>query len=82
MTIRASQAGNSNYNAASNVDRIFTVLPAQISTARADFNGDSKSDIIWQNAITVDSYIWLMNGTAYCSHIYLTTLPTEWRLTN
>lgn len=29
----------------------------------ADFNGDSKPDILWQNASTGGVYVWLLNGT-------------------
>ena len=29
-----------------------------------DFNGDGKSDILWQNSATGQRSIWLMNGTS------------------
>ena len=28
-----------------------------------DFNGDGKSDIVWQNTSTGQRLIWIMNGT-------------------
>lgn len=32
-----------------------------------DFNGDCKSDILWQNSGSGQNYIWLMNGAAMTS---------------
>jgi hypothetical protein len=29
----------------------------------ADFNGDGKADLVWRNATTGDTSMWLMNGT-------------------
>src|SRR5438876_73683 len=37
--------------------------PAPTPAARADFNGDGKSDILWRNSSTGENYVWLMNGT-------------------
>ena len=36
VTIRAAQAGNSQYNAAPNVDRSFTIAPASLTVSPAD----------------------------------------------
>ena len=35
--------------------------------APADFNGDCKSDLLWRNGTTGQTYAWLMNGTAVSS---------------
>ncbi|MGD0368277.1 MAG: VCBS repeat-containing protein, partial [Acidobacteriaceae bacterium] len=32
-----------------------------------DFNGDGKSDILWQNSTTGQIYIWFINGTTTAS---------------
>jgi hypothetical protein len=32
--------------------------------ATADFDGDGKTDLLWYNAASGDTAIWLMNGTA------------------
>lgn len=40
---------------------------------KADFNGDGKSDIIWQNAAGGRS-VWLMNGTSLLSKVSLGTI--------
>src|ERR1035438_3268020 len=34
-----------------------------------DFDGDCKSDILWQHSVTGQLYAWLMNGTAVASEI-------------
>jgi hypothetical protein len=33
----------------------------------ADVNGDTKSDLVWRNAATGATAIWLMNGTTSSS---------------
>src|SRR6266480_3624334 len=35
--------------------------------APMDFDGDCKSDILWRNAVTGETYIWLMNGLSIAS---------------
>jgi hypothetical protein len=49
------------------------------ATAKADFNKDSNSDIIWQNRDTGERYLWLMNGTQVSVGVNLGTVqPTTW----
>ena len=44
-----------------------------------DFNGDGKSDILWQNSSTGQTAIWLMSGTSVLSKTTLSTnLGTAW----
>ena len=43
-----------------------------------DFNGDGKSDILWQNSSTGQRSIWLMNGTVLASIVNLPTVPIQW----
>ena len=45
-----------------------------------DFNGDCKSDVLWQNSGTGLVYTWLMNGAAIGSQAGAETLPpsTGW----
>src|SRR6185436_6275596 len=45
---------------------------AGASAAKADFNGDGQSDILWQHTSRA-RYLWLMNGTAYSSAVSLGT---------
>ena len=33
--------------------------------ATADFNSDRQTDILWQNTVTGERYIWFMNGSAH-----------------
>ncbi|HEY4282114.1 MAG TPA: FG-GAP-like repeat-containing protein [Chthoniobacterales bacterium] len=54
--------------------------PTAIPKAKADFNGDGKSDIIWQDNSTGERAIWLMNGTAYSSGLIFGNAPTEWQI--
>jgi alpha-L-fucosidase 2 len=44
----------------------------------ADFNGDGKPDLIWQNTVSGQRAIWPMNGTTYVSSVSLGTVTTDW----
>jgi hypothetical protein len=58
-------------------------LIEQYATAtKADFNGDGKSDIVWQDTQTGQRAIWLMNGTTISRAVSLPTIPTQWQIRN
>jgi hypothetical protein len=46
----------------------------------ADFNGDGKPDLIWQNTASGQRAIWLMNGTTNVSSVSLGTVTTDWEI--
>ena len=48
----------------------------------ADFNGDGKTDILWENRVTGERVIWLMNGTSIGSGVDLGAFATEWDIRN
>ena len=48
----------------------------------ADFNGDGKTDILWQNSVSGQRVIWLMNGTSYSSYADLGIVATGWGIAN
>jgi hypothetical protein len=54
--------------------------PTPTPPPKADFNGDGKSDIVWQNTSTGARAIWLMNGASYSSAVSLSTVPTQWQI--
>ena len=45
-----------------------------------DFNGDLNSDILWQNSVTGQRVVWLMNGASFGSAVDLGTVPTSWNI--
>jgi hypothetical protein len=47
---------------------------------KADFNGDGKSDILWQNSVNGQRVIWVMNGTSYSSYVDLGIVATSWKI--
>jgi hypothetical protein len=46
----------------------------------ADFNGDGKSDLLWQNTTTGERSLWLMNGTSFQSSAGLGTISNDWSI--
>ena len=51
-----------------------------IFPVKADFNGDGKSDILWQNSVNGQRVIWVMNGTSYSSYVDLGIVATSWKI--
>ena len=45
-----------------------------------DMNGDSKADIIWQDGVSQNVAIWLMNGSSILSTVNLGGVPSEWKM--
>jgi hypothetical protein len=45
-----------------------------------DFNGDGKSDILWQNKATGQVVIWEMNGSQVLQSQPIATLPSQWKV--
>ena len=42
-----------------------------------DFNGDGKADILWQNTISGEVYIWFMNGSTIASQAAVGIVPSS-----
>jgi hypothetical protein len=51
-----------------------------LSAFIGDFNGDTKSDIVWLNGSTNTPTMWLMNGTAIANSAVLPTPPSSWTI--
>ena len=51
-----------------------------VPCANKDFNGDCKSDILWQNNSTGQRVISLMNGTTFQSIVSLGTVDPSWSI--
>ncbi len=49
-----------------------------VFAATEDFNGDCRSDILWQNSSTQQVYEWLMNGTTIASSGSPYTPTSDW----
>ena len=51
------------------------------SPAFSDFNADGKSDLLWRNSSTGDTYAWLMNGLTIGSSGYLPQVTDQnWQI--
>jgi hypothetical protein len=59
---------------------IQTVSPEWHALGTGDYNGDGKSDIIWQNVNTGQTAIWLMNGTTPTAETVFATPPPNWHV--
>jgi hypothetical protein len=55
-------------------------LPFTTTSVRADFNGDGKPDLVWENTSTGDRYVWLMNGTTFTSSVFVGNVGTAWHI--
>ncbi|MES0336653.1 MAG: VCBS repeat-containing protein [Candidatus Magnetobacterium sp. LHC-1] len=69
--------------------RVTMTAPRSISVAFSggcrkttkDFNGDGKSDILWQNSKTGDVAVWLMDGTVKKSTAFAANaVPNNWKI--
>ncbi len=58
---------------------VFKIVSTATQPPKSDFNGDGKTDILWQN-ISGARTIWLMNGTTYGSTVNLATVATSWSI--
>ena len=67
-------------------DKAGNLLKKTVSTAGGtsvpcDFNGDGKTDILWRNKSTGQNVVWLMNGTALSSYLWIDTVAdTNWQI--
>jgi hypothetical protein len=54
--------------------------PPVLSAFVGDFDGDTKSDIVWLNDFTNTPTMWLMNGTVIANSAVLPTPPSSWTI--
>ena len=52
----------------------------KISAVAGDFNGDGKSDILWQNTYTGARSLWLMDGVNFSSAVTLAVIDPMWQI--
>ena len=46
-----------------------------------DFNGDTQTDVLWRNATTGQTYVWLMGGGTIASSGFLGTVADQnWQI--
>jgi hypothetical protein len=48
-----------------------------VATAKVDFNGDGKTDIVWRNLAAGQTIVWLMNGNQYGSFQFVSPAETD-----
>lgn len=48
--------------------------------AAADLSGDGKADLVWQNSVSGERGVWVMNGTIFVEHrpVYSAYVPLAW----
>jgi Domain of unknown function (DUF4347)/FG-GAP-like repeat len=52
--------------------------PITSGCQQMDFNGDGKADILWHNAVTGETGLWLMDGATRIGAAFLLTIEPEW----
>jgi len=55
-------------------------ISAATTTNPADFDGDGKADLLWEDRPGVDRAIWYLNGTSIKGFDYVAGVPAEWRI--
>jgi hypothetical protein len=77
-------SGTGENDTLSNIEKVSfnDAVVVTANKAAADFNGDSKSDILWQNISSGQTQIWMMNGTDIQSGNNLppANLGTSWQV--
>lgn len=48
------------------------------ATARNDFNGDGKSDILWRNSTSGGTSLWFVNGLSTVGSVSFGVVPGVW----
>ncbi len=71
--VATNSVGSATSNAA-----VLTIVPFHPSDGMADFNNDGHTDMLWQNSVTGQRSVWLMNGTTATGGVDLGTVPVEW----
>ncbi|MBF0337298.1 MAG: DUF1566 domain-containing protein [Nitrospirae bacterium] len=63
-------------------DKAVTVQLDKIGTGTVtyDFDGDGKSDIVFENSATTDFAIWLINGLNHTGHYAATHVDPAWKI--
>lgn len=59
------------------------IVPAVMPVFAAlmtDFNADWKTDLVWQNNVTGERALWLMNGTTCMAMPWLPTVGLDWQI--
>ena len=55
-------------------------MESQILSTGTDFNGDGQADLVWQNTVTGQCVVWIMNGTKVINKTSIGTFSLEWQL--
>jgi FG-GAP-like repeat/NHL repeat len=57
-----------------------TIRVGTVGIRASDFDWDGKADLIWENFITGEHGLWLMNGSTVASWVGLPTVPADWHV--
>ncbi len=76
-TVEVTLADDAPGTATATATTTATISPGEAVTY--DFNGDGKSDLLFQNK-NATPQIWLMNGTSVISETSLPDPPVQWRI--
>ena len=78
LTATFTPTDTANYNGA--IAQVTLTVDPAASHPAADFNGDGKSDLLWQNVTTGARYVWQMDGSAFIASHYLGAVATQWSI--
>jgi Immunoglobulin domain/FG-GAP-like repeat/Matrixin len=76
QVVATNDAGSTTSDAA-----VLTVVSkAAAINITGDFDGDLQSDLVWQNTLTGERSIWLMDGTTFKLGVGLGTFAPDWTI--
>jgi alpha-tubulin suppressor-like RCC1 family protein len=81
-SVSASAAGtysvvaSNAYGTANSLGGILTVK----TLSGSDFNNDAQGDIVWQNTVTGERFIWLMSGVSHVGGVSLGVVDAAWSI--
>jgi kumamolisin len=86
--VTGSNGTNGFYNAGPGFDlctglgvpNVFNLFQTLTKRVAKDFNGDGQADLVWEETVTGQRGIWILNDGLYSYSYSLPSVPTQWHI--